>query len=170
MSSPAARTPATGLHQVDDALVSRLRVAIARLNRRLRQEGVAADEMTLSQLSAMATIDRFGSVTLGELAGEERVKPPTMTRIVDRLEEGGYVRRSPDPADRRCVRVELSEAGQGFLARHRSRRDAFLSARVEGLDGAAQERLVELVGLLEYLLGDQPSPGGDQPSPGGDQP
>jgi DNA-binding MarR family transcriptional regulator len=143
--------------RVDDAVVSRLRVAIARLNRRLRQEGVAADEMTPSQLSAMATIERLGSVTLGELAADERVKPPTMTRIVDRLEETGYVRRSPDAVDRRCVRVELSADGHAFLAQHRSRRDAFLSARVESLPRDDRERLPRLVALLEHLLVDDPT-------------
>jgi len=148
--SPA--TPSRALTHVDDALVSRLRVAVARLNRRLRQEGLAADEMTLSQLSALATVDRLGTVTLGELAGEERVKPPTMTRIVDRLEESGYLRRTPDAADRRCVRVELSDEGRALLAASRSRRDAFLSARVEELDGADRVQLDRLVALLEHLL------------------
>src|SRR5688572_8072041 len=105
----ASTTGSTEGIEVDEALVGRLRVAVARLGRRLRQEGVAADELTLSQLSAMATVERLGSVTLGELAAEERVKPPTMTRIVDRLEEGGYLRRTPDASDRRCVRVALSD-------------------------------------------------------------
>jgi DNA-binding MarR family transcriptional regulator len=154
---PHRPEPAPDRPLADDALVSRLRVAVARLNRRLRQEGVAADEMTLSQLSAMATIERLGSVTLGELAGDERVKPPTMTRIVDRLEETGFVVRSPDAVDRRCVRVELSSEGHSFLAKHRSRRDAFLSTRVESLDGADRDHLPLLVELLEHLLVDDPA-------------
>jgi DNA-binding MarR family transcriptional regulator len=152
-----AESPAPARQVADDAVVSRLRVAVARLNRRLRQEGVAADEMTLSQLSAIATIERLGSVTLGELAADERVKPPTMTRIVDRLEESGYVLRSPDAADRRCVRVELSSEGHAFLTRHRSRRDAFLSTRVESLNGDDRDRLPVLVELLEHLLADDPA-------------
>lgn len=135
--------------------MSRLRVSVARLNRRLRQAGVATDEVTPSQLSALATIERLGPVTLGELAGEERVKPPTMTRIVDKLEEGGFVARVPDALDRRCVRVALSEAGQRFLTRSRSRRDAYLSSRIESLDPLEQARLGDLVALLEHLLGGQ---------------
>jgi DNA-binding MarR family transcriptional regulator len=113
---------------------------------------VAADELTLSQLSAISTVDRLGSITLGELAAEERVKPPTMSRIVDRLEEDGYLRRTPDPLDRRCVRVELSEGGSRVLAGTRSRRDASLAERVGTLDPDGQGRLPELVELLERLL------------------
>jgi DNA-binding MarR family transcriptional regulator len=150
--SPAPERP-----RADDETVGRLSVAIGRLNRRLRQEGIAADEMTLSQLSAMASVDRLGSLTLGELAAEERVKPPTMTRIVDRLEEDGFVRRVPDPTDRRCVRVELSDAGRALLAGTRSRRDAFLVERVERLDPEREARIPELVELLEQLLEDDGS-------------
>ncbi len=137
---------------VDDSTVQRLSVAIGRLNRRLRQEGVAPDELTLSQLSAISTVYRLGSITLGELAAEERVKPPTMSRIVDRLEVDGYLRRTPDPRDRRCVRVELAEGGTRVLAGSRSRRDASLSVRLATLATEEQERLPELVDLLEQLL------------------
>ncbi|HEY2333301.1 MAG TPA: MarR family transcriptional regulator [Acidimicrobiales bacterium] len=150
-------SPAPDRPCADDETVGRLSVAIGRLNRRLRQEGIAADEMTLSQLSAMASVDRLGSLTLGELAAEERVKPPTMTRIVDRLEVDGYVRRVPDPSDRRCVRVELSDAGRSLLAGTRSRRDAFLVERVERLDPEGEARIPELVALLERLLEDDGS-------------
>jgi DNA-binding MarR family transcriptional regulator len=150
-------SPAPDRPRADDETVGRLSVAIGRLNRRLRQEGIAADEMTLSQLSAMASVDRLGSLTLGELAAEERVKPPTMTRIVDRLEVDGYVRRVPDPSDRRCVRVELSDAGRSLLAGTRSRRDAFLVERVERLDPEGEARIPELVALLERLLEDDGS-------------
>src|SRR5258708_9041354 len=81
--------------------IGRLRVALARLARRLRQEAVAADEVTPSQFSAMASLELLGGATLGELALAERVQPPSITRIVARLEESGFVVRTQDLGDRR---------------------------------------------------------------------
>src|SRR5438309_2886518 len=90
-------------------LASRLRSCVARLSRRLRQEGMVNQEATPSQLTAIATLSLTGPMTLGELAGAERVKPPTMTRIVAALEERGLVRREPSPDDRRVVHVVLTD-------------------------------------------------------------
>src|SRR5438270_3853153 len=84
-------------------LASRLRSSVARLARRLRQEGIVNEEASPSQLTALATLFRTGPMTLGELASAERVKPPTMTRIVGALEERGLVRCQASSADGRVV-------------------------------------------------------------------
>src|SRR5947207_14933426 len=101
--TPASRTPVAGR---DAELAARLRLLIARLARRLRQQ--AQGEISPSQVSALASIERLGPLTLGELSGIERVQPPSMTRIVAALEAGGLVSRTVDPADRRVAHVEAT--------------------------------------------------------------
>ena len=135
-----------------DAEVARLRVALARLARRLRQEAMAVDDVTPSQVSAMASLGLLGRATLGELAVAERVQPPSMTRIVAKLEESGFVSRTVDPTDRRFVRVELTAAGEEFLERSRTRRDAYLAGRVAGLDPDDRALLIDALPILERLL------------------
>src|SRR5207248_11562840 len=97
----------------DTDLAARLRLAITRLARRLRQQ--AEGEVTPSQLSALSSVERLGPVTLGELAAVERVQPPSMTRIVAGLEEAGLVARKVDERDRRIARVPTTVAGQRLL-------------------------------------------------------
>jgi DNA-binding MarR family transcriptional regulator len=64
-------------------MAARLRLAVARLHRRSRQEALTAgDDLTASRLAALATIEKQGPITLGELAAEEQVQPPSMTRIL----------------------------------------------------------------------------------------
>src|SRR5919202_2543894 len=113
---------ATALTEAE--LASRLRLAVTRLGRRLR--GQLPGDVTPSQLSALASIGRLGPVTLGELSTIERVKPPTMTRIVGALEELGLVARSVDPSDRRVARVTTTMEGRRFIDRSRRTKDAYL--------------------------------------------
>ncbi|MGH9116234.1 MAG: MarR family winged helix-turn-helix transcriptional regulator [Acidimicrobiales bacterium] len=130
-------------------LGSRLRLAVLRLSRRLRQEAVG--EVTASQLSALSTIARHGGLTLGELAALERVAPPSMTRIAAGLEERGLVERRPDDSDRRVSRVALSPTGKSLLSEIRTRRDAFLAARLQELTSEERAALEGVVPLLERL-------------------
>src|SRR3990170_3365544 len=107
--------------QTDQELVTRLRLAVMRLARRLRQQ--AEPGVTPSMLSALASIDYLGSVSLKELAELERVQPPTLTKIVARLEEAGLVRRDAAPDDRRVALVSLTAQGKQFIQRARSRKN-----------------------------------------------
>jgi len=143
---PPTTTPAA----VDHELVARLRMAVGRLARRLRQQ--TEGEISASQLSALASVDRLGPLTLGELAAVERVRPPTMTRVVANVEELRLVVRRPDPSDRRVARVELTPAGRGFLDRSRTRRDAFLAERMAALTAEELHLLEPAVAVLERLL------------------
>src|SRR5439155_6124577 len=107
-------------------LASHLRLAVARLSRRIRQEAASTgEELTASTQGALASIERLGPITLGELAAVERVQPPTMTRIVARLEEWGYATRVVDPADRRVARAAVTDAGRELLGHSRTRKDAY---------------------------------------------
>src|SRR5437660_9627346 len=116
---------------LDTDLASRLRFTVMRLARRLRQTGDS--DATLSQLSALSSIDHRGPLTLGELAAVERVAPPSMTRIVSHLEDRGLVSREVDAADRRVSRVSTTAEGQRLLERSRSKKTAYLAARIENL-------------------------------------
>jgi len=131
-------------------LAARLRLSVLRLARRLRQQADA--DVSASQLSALASLASAGALTLGELSAAERVKPPTMTRIVASLEELGLVTRTVDPADRRCARVCVSDAGRRFIERSRHRKDAYLAARLGALDPTDRAALAGAVDALERLL------------------
>jgi len=132
-------------------LATRLRHAIARSARRLRQE--AGTDLSPSLTAALATVEAHGPLTPSELAARERVQRPSITRIVGRLEELGLVARAADPADRRSALISATPAGRELLAAARTRKDAFLSERLDALapaDRATLERAAELLeGMLE---------------------
>ena len=108
------RPPTTA---ADAALASTLRIGVMRLARRLRVER-SGDDLTLNQLAVLGTLRRYGALSVGELAGHENVKPPSMTRTVACLEEIGLVTRRPHATDGRQVVVDLTAAGP---SRHRRR-------------------------------------------------
>jgi DNA-binding MarR family transcriptional regulator len=138
------------IDSTDAELASRLRLAVMRLSRRLRQQ--ADGEVTPSQISALSSVDRLGPLTLGELSAVERVRPPTMTRIVSGLEEQGLATREVDPDDRRVARVRLTVAGQRLLEQSRTRKTAFLASRIRTLATDDREALARAAELLERLL------------------
>jgi DNA-binding MarR family transcriptional regulator len=131
-------------------LAVRLRLVIARTARRLRQE--AGEGLSPSQAAALATIDRHGPLTPSELADRERVKRPTATRVIARLEEMGLVDRARDPQDGRSSLVALSPAGRDLLARVRTRKDAYLARRLRELDAEERATLDRAAAILERVL------------------
>jgi len=136
-------------------LASHLRLAVARLSRRIRQQAaVAGEELTASTQGALATIERLGPITLGELAAVEQVQPPSMTRMVGRLEEWGYATRVVDPADRRVARAVITDAGRELLARSRTRKDEYLARRIAELGETERALLARVLPLLERLQDD----------------
>ena len=139
---------------IDTELVGRLRLAVARLSRQLRQQG--ASDITPSQFSALATIENHGPITLGALASHERVQPPTMTRVVAALEEAGLVVREIDPTDRRIARVQVTADGRRFIDRSRRKRNAWIAARLRELPAEDVADLERTVRLLEHLLEGRP--------------
>ncbi len=131
------------------SLSSQMRLAVMRLSRRLRQQSVG--DITQSQLSALATVERAGALSLGELAEIERVAPPSMTRIAARLEERGLLARTADQSDRRIARVAITTEGRELLAETRTRRDAYLATRLAAMSAEEQEVLIRALPLLERL-------------------
>jgi DNA-binding MarR family transcriptional regulator len=133
------------------ALAARLRLTVTRLARRLRQQA-SEPGVSPTQIAALSTIERMGPITLGDLAREERVQPPTVTAAVGRLEESGLVRRRVDPEDRRVNRVEITAAGRRLLQRSRSAKTAFLARRLHELDADDRATLDRAAAILEHLL------------------
>src|SRR5689334_15787435 len=101
----------------DTDLATQLRLAVMRLSRRLRQES-AADGITPSMHSALATVERLGPapIPIGDVAAAEQVSPPAMTRIVTLLEQQRLLLRQVDPTDRRVTRLSLTPAGTRTLS------------------------------------------------------
>ncbi|MGZ4620366.1 MAG: MarR family winged helix-turn-helix transcriptional regulator [Frankiaceae bacterium] len=130
-------------------LSSALRIGVMRLARRLRQE--RSGEFTLTQMSALATIDRKGPMTLGQLADHERVQPPSMTRVVSHLVAAGLLSRTPSPEDRRQALVESTPSGKALLTADRRRRDEWLTERLQQMTPDELEVLRAAVPLFERL-------------------
>ena len=123
-----------------------------RLSRRMRQE---RDDVGLSatHIAALATLERHGPLPVGELAALEKVAPPSMTRVVTRLSDGGLVDRETRPGDRRQVLITITDPGRALLAADRRRRDEWLSARLNELSDAELAALNEVIPVLDRLAG-----------------
>src|ERR1700745_3542339 len=110
--SPSAAGVQTDADVID---VTRLRVALARLSRRMRSHALAG--LTPTQLAALSTVERAGPLRLGDLAAAEGIAPSTLTRMVAALEELGYVRRDADPKDARASTLAITPKGHDTLER-----------------------------------------------------
>jgi DNA-binding MarR family transcriptional regulator len=122
-----------------------------RLARRLRQMQEGSLDLNLNQLSAMAVLLNSGDQLMGELAAQEKIRPPSMTRIVNSLEARGYVVRRPDPRDHRQCLVALTDSGRDVLLANRRRRDQWLAVRIAELDPTEREVLRRAVRILEKV-------------------
>jgi DNA-binding MarR family transcriptional regulator len=136
------------------AMAAHLRITATRLARLLRRQGDTG--LSPSQLSALTSIERHGPLTLGDLAEHERVAPPSITRVVAKLEELGLVTRQTDPDDRRVARVSATDAGHALLAHVRQRKDVWLAARLADLDDHQRVRLAAALDVLDELTGRDP--------------
>ena len=119
-----------------------------RLARSLRHVRDDSLDLQTNQLSAMAVLLNDGDMLMGELAATEKVQPPSMTRIVNGLEQRGYVARRPDPRDGRQCLVTLTPAGREVILANRRRRDEWLTVRIAELDPAEREVLRQAVPIL----------------------
>jgi len=132
---------------------ARLRMAIVRTSRRLRQEAAGAvGELTPTSAAALATVERHGPLTPSELAEIERVKRPTATRTLRVLSEADLVERAPDPEDGRSALVSITAAGRERLRRLRRRKNAYLARRMRDLPPGDVETLERAAEILEGIL------------------
>jgi DNA-binding MarR family transcriptional regulator len=144
------RTTSETIPEIKEELAPRLRWAITRMARRLRQE--AGTDLGPSQVAALATIERHGPLSPSELAERERIKRPTATRILRHLEEGGLVERVRDPADGRASILSATSSGRELLKRLRARKTAYLASRLAKLDAEDRRTLERAAELMEGML------------------
>lgn len=133
-------------------LADQLRVALTRLTRRLRQTRPMG-ELTQNQISVLASLDA-GALTPRELAEAERVQPPTMTKVLARLEERGMVQRAPHPTDGRQVLLSATEAGRAVLVESRRAKAEWLTARLALLSPDERDVLAQAAEILDKLARD----------------
>jgi DNA-binding MarR family transcriptional regulator len=133
-----------------EQLAISLREAIMRLNRRLRQARAVGD-LTFSQLSALTSLQLAGALTPRELADVERVQPPTMTKIVGKLEERGLVARTPHPTDRRQVILAATEEGRAVYAQFEKARNEWLALQLAELTEDERDTLERAAQILRQV-------------------
>jgi DNA-binding MarR family transcriptional regulator len=131
-------------------LASALRLSLLRAARRLRSQRVNT-AVTLSQLSALATVGKCGPLSAGEIAAIERVQPPSMTKILASLEHSGWVERSSQPEDRRQSIIAITPAGRELLADETRARDQWLAKRLVDFSAEDLRKLSEAVDVLDRL-------------------
>ena len=134
----------------DVELAARLRLAVTRLARRLRQE--SGEGLTPSQNSALATIEHHGALTPSEVATIERIQRPTATRVLSALGERNLVTREADASDRRIARLKVTREGAAVLKRGRSRKNAYLARRMRDLSPDELDTLARAAELIERIL------------------
>lgn len=137
---------------VDD--LDRLRVVLIRLARSIRSR--AMGDLTPSQLAVLGTVINHQPLTNGRIAEIEHVRPPTASRIVDTLERAGFVERTPDPDDRRCVQVTVTSAGHVYAGEVRAAGRTWLAEQMECLDDHDVLSIESAVPALERLLAGDP--------------
>ncbi len=133
-------------------LATELRFVLNRLNRRLRHQQLG-DDLTVSQLSVLAVLNRYGPLAAGDLAAKEHVRPPSMTRIIAALESMGMIERGENPADGRQVLIGLTAAGRTRADAETAARERWLAQQLDTLTAEERRCLREAAGILNRLAG-----------------
>src|ERR1700722_10378238 len=129
--------------------VTRLRVALARLARRMRRHQLAG--LTPTQLAALSTVERAGPLRPGDLAAAEGIAPSTLTRMVAVLEDLDYVRRDADPKDARASTLAITPKGHDTLGLLREEGTALLIEWLALLTPEQRAALATALPALEAL-------------------
>ena len=141
----------------DTGLATALRISVSRLARRLRVERLVPElaEPALSdtQLAALATLERHGAMSPGDLAEHEKVQPPSMTRVLAGLEEMRLVARRPHPTDGRQAIVALTDEGRAFHDAQITAREAWLDRRLAELTDQERELLARAAEIIDRMAG-----------------
>lgn len=136
--------------ETEPSLANRLRLAVVRLNRRLRAQRTDSS-VTLTQLSALSCLKKCGPLTPGELAAKERVQPPSMTRVIAALEQHGLASRQPHPTDGRQAIVTVTDKGLRYLAAEAAARERWLDQRLAELTDDERELLFRAVEVIDRM-------------------
>ena len=135
---------------VEQVLVNRLRIALARISRQVDRQ-VAGEGMTRTQLAMLGTMARRRSLRIGELAEIEGLNATMVSRLVGKLEAADLITRTPDVTDRRSVVVEVTPAGARLHSRLRARRTRLFTEHLAELPPGHADALVIALPALESL-------------------
>ena len=152
------------LGAVTEANAARLRIAVARLSRRLRPT-TAAGALTATEVDVLVAAERRGPIRLSDLASFAGLNPTMLSRLIPKLEQAGLIRRLADDSDRRVCRVESTITGSDLIARIRSARNDVLLTQISQLDRSRQEAIALALPVLEKLA--ESLPAGVRPRPVG---
>jgi DNA-binding MarR family transcriptional regulator len=135
----------------DGRLANDLSLAVIRLARQLRFRRPESP-VSLSQLSALSTLAKEGAMTPGALAERERVRPPSMTRLITSLAELGLVARTAHPVDGRQVLVSVSPTGADLIDTERRASQEWLMQRLSRLDAGQRNTLLMAADLMSAMV------------------
>lgn len=130
-------------------VAGKLAMVVGRLNRRIRS---ASGELAHGSLSALATVSKSGPIRLADLAAQEFVSAPSVTRLVADLEARGLVSRSVDPIDRRAFLIEATGAGEDALVVARTKRATLVAQILGDLDDDDLRAVAAAVPALERAI------------------
>ncbi|KZS70688.1 MarR family transcriptional regulator [Mycobacterium kansasii] len=150
-TAPEVTELAEGLHRALSKLFAILR--------RGDPNGAVAGELTLAQLSILVTLLDRGPIRMTDLAAHERVRTPTTTVAIRRLEKIGLVKRSRDPSDLRAVLVDITPQGRAVHAESLANRHAALAAMLSQLPHSDLDTLTKALAPLERLASGEPASG-----------
>lgn len=141
----------TQISEESQILADQLHSAAIHLLRKLRRED-AASGLNAPRLSALSVVVFAGPVTLGDLAGAEQVRPPTMTRIVDALAEQGLVVKKRNAKDGRSTLIHATTSGKKLLMQGRERRVRALAAQIAALNAGDREALGDAAEIMRRVI------------------
>jgi DNA-binding MarR family transcriptional regulator len=136
---------------IDTRLAGDLSLAVVRLARQLRFRRPESP-VSLSQLSALSTLRKEGAMTPGALATRERVRPPSMTRVIAALADLGLVARTAHPVDGRQVLVSVSDAGVDLVDSERRASQEWLRRRLAELNNDERATLLRAADLMSSII------------------
>ena len=131
--------------------VAALRAAVLVLARRIRYQVAGDDNLSATELAVLGQIGRCGSMTPGQLARAEHVRPPSMTKVIESLESRGMLRREPHPTDGRQYLVSRTEAAEAFVEASRRLRTVWLAEHLAQLSDADQQAIMAAAPALSRL-------------------
>lgn len=137
--------------ELDLEAVAALRGAVLRLGRRLRYQTLGDADLSATELAVLSRIGLCGPMAPSALARAEHVKPPSMTKVIERLEDKGLVRRDPHPTDGRQCLISRTEAGESFIKATRERRTAWLAERFDLLSDEDRRAVLAAAPALQRL-------------------
>ncbi|TQL67105.1 MarR family transcriptional regulator [Nocardioides albertanoniae] len=132
-------------------VASSLRTSVMRMRRRLANERHPDNDLSLGSMAVLGALFANDEMTLGALAARERVQPPSMTRMVNCLEEGGYVARRQGETDRRQVLVSITDKGRRTVRKDRLSRDAWLARQLADIDADELAALRTAATIMERI-------------------